>query len=557
MHKLLLIIIIFLSITSISNASFWEPSSLDLYLNIDKWIDQLQDRMDTFELKWWEKWKWILSQINKYAIENQEPACLDESKKITIKQFNNIVENNLLWGKDWIMNYLIPNCLNKQLGIKSKENKNHIESILIKYMWLFKSYYLNSKLTAEIKSSQILKISKIGIYADWNEENSWFDLISDIQKIDKIIFSKVDDYKWKPIKNLDDALNTFLEPLNKKIDKLTSKNFWEDNTLDNNNSNPNKPIKIIHKTVWNSLVIQNTMNNYTCPVSDINNNWLSNSELSWLLNNIKNAWIDNWINSDKKNNIYNNHWSDDHWLSNQWLNPKSSNINSSWNYQKVTDNSQWPCETFFCIKIDMIKYQYNLFWWWKDITIEYLLNRSNKHLWKFASSSLIPAKMWTNNFELWLKDIKLPDLFHLSFQISTKPIPILQLESKSKKDETQFSTKNMLESYYKANWLDYKRRNDLDLLTKLENEKQAVNNSDELSVKNLFIKQQENNEIVKERQKKSATIMKSVENKVSIWILSTFKEQFTELDKFTSWIQNYTNTLMMLIRKLKEIPIEQ
>ena len=430
--------------------------------------------------------------------------------------------------------------------LTSKWKEIYWEELLILYMWLLKSYEKDKTLIAEAKTDQIYKISHIWIYSDWDEQNSWFDLISDIEKIDKIIFADVVDYNWKPIESLDDSINSILKPLNKKIDKLTSKDFWKND----NSNNQNEPTKIIPETNWNSLDIQNTVNNYTCPVSDINNNWLSNSELSWLLNNIKNSWINNWVNNIDNTNK-------NQWISNKWLNPKSSNVDSLWNYQKVTDNAEWPCETFFCIKIDMTTYEHSLFWWWENITIEYLLNRSNKHLSKFAATSLIPAKMWTNEFELWLKDLNLPDVFHLSFQISTKPIPILQIESKSKKDETEFSAKNMLESHYKANWLNYKRRNDLDLLIKLENEKQTINNSDGLSVENSFIKQQENNEIVKKRQKKSAALMKAVENKVSIWILSTFQEQFTELDKFTSWIQNYTDTLLMLVRKLKEIPIEQ
>jgi len=59
--------------------------------------------------------------------------------------------------------------------------------------------------------------------------------------------------------------------------------------------------------------------------------------------------------------------------------------------------------------------------------------------------------MSTNQFEIGLKDLNMPDIFHMGFQISTKPIPILNIEDKSKKDETEYSAKNMLEAYYEAN----------------------------------------------------------------------------------------------------------
>ena len=111
-------------------------------------------------------------------------------------------------------------------------------------------------------------------------------------------------------------------------------------------------------------------------------------------------------------------------------------------------------------------YEHNLFWWSENITIEYLLNRSNEHLKKYASTSLLPWEMTNNNFELWFKDLNLADIFHIWFQISTKPIPILEIEDKSKKDETEYSAKNMFEAYYKSQWLDYKRRNDIILLQK-------------------------------------------------------------------------------------------
>ena len=47
--------------------------------------------------------------------------------------------------------------------------------------------------------------------------------------------------------------------------------------------------------------------------------------------------------------------------------------------------------------------------------------------------------------------MNLPDIFHLSFQVSTKPIPILNIEDSSKQDESELSAKNMLEEHYKIN----------------------------------------------------------------------------------------------------------
>lgn len=630
MKKILIFITAIISITWISNADFWSINSLDLYSNIDKWIYWLQEQIQQYELEWWEKKAWILSEINKYAIENQNPACLDESKSINIDAFKNIVNEKNVSYESWIMKYLIPNCVDELLKEKWKEeltqsydialkelsdnkwendftaadcwnktvelmrkvwntyekytrpqndaecqnekyeeekakllkqrdekinnywkDKNwniedkYVQEIVYMYQELFNVYNYDKATLAEVKTDQIYKISQIWIYADWNLDNSWFDLISDIEDIDKIIFANVIDYEGEQIDSVDDVLNDFFEPLNDKITELASPR-----PLIDEEENIIQPIQY-------SPVISNenpkdtisTSNEYAC-ISDLNNSWLSNDALDWLLNNInKNL---NWNNNIEE--LKNESWSlNDLWNQN---NDSSSENNLNWNYEKVTDNSQWPCETFFCIMIDFSTYEHSLFWWWEDITIEYLLNRSNKHLSKHAATSLVPAKMWTNEFELWLKDLNLPDVFHLSFQVSTKPIPILNIEKQWKEDETEFSSKNMLKSYYELNWLDYERRNDLNALAKLEANKQNINNAAWLTIEELLKKQKENDSIVEERQKKANTLRKAIDERVSYWMISTFEEQFTELDKFTLWINDYINNLDWLIDQLRKIPIE-
>jgi hypothetical protein len=42
-------------------------------------------------------------------------------------------------------------------------------------------------------------------------------------------------------------------------------------------------------------------------------------------------------------------------------------------------------------------------------------------------------------------------MFHLRFIISSKPVPILNLEKDNSKDESFYSNKNLLREYYKNN----------------------------------------------------------------------------------------------------------
>jgi hypothetical protein len=64
--------------------------------------------------------------------------------------------------------------------------------------------------------------------------------------------------------------------------------------------------------------------------------------------------------------------------------------------------------------------------------------------------------MTTNNFEIGLKDLSLPDIFHMGFVITEKPVPILSnVESKNisnseaKEKGKKFTKANLLEEYYK------------------------------------------------------------------------------------------------------------
>ncbi|MDR0771825.1 MAG: hypothetical protein LBF15_01910 [Candidatus Peribacteria bacterium] len=47
------------------------------------------------------------------------------------------------------------------------------------------------------------------------------------------------------------------------------------------------------------------------------------------------------------------------------------------------------------------------------MSIEDIIARSNEHLKIFAGTSLVQSKMTTNNFQLGLKDLNLPDIFHI------------------------------------------------------------------------------------------------------------------------------------------------
>jgi hypothetical protein len=69
-------------------------------------------------------------------------------------------------------------------------------------------------------------------------------------------------------------------------------------------------------------------------------------------------------------------------------------------YKKVNDNLMWPCNEFFCIKIEFIIRKQKLLGGGTTVSIHSILEKSNTHLNKFVNTSLIASKQTTNNFEL-------------------------------------------------------------------------------------------------------------------------------------------------------------
>ncbi|MDP2091232.1 MAG: hypothetical protein Q8K30_06580 [Candidatus Gracilibacteria bacterium] len=535
MKKSILFIICIISIFTNTNAFFGGPSELDLYKNINEGVSVLENNMTKYEANGGLSENGILKEINDLSRTKNEKKCLDEGKDISFDEFENISLNSDI---SILSNYISEEC---------KNNGNISHKTLENYSNFFKQHYQESKNTALKKSNKIYNISKIGIFSDGILENSGFDLISDIEEIDKIIFSSKTDYFGEEDVNLTDSINGLLSSLKETGNDIMSYGEQQDlypkkykPTLYNNNNN----------SISNN--INETENIYMCP---INNSGLSDSNVNMIfadINKIKLKQSEKYINNnDIKNLIYSNYEYDKNSVFDD------GNSNSVGGYSKVRDNSIWPCESFFCINIDFITYQHNLFGGGENITIEYLLNRSNEHLSKFAATSLIPAKMSTNLFEMGLKDLNLPDIFHMAMQVSTKPVPILRLENQDKEEESEFASKNLLERYYDLNGLNYKRRNDLVLLKSIEQQKQTILATQELTVGNAGKKMDEYNDFKDNQNEKIRLVQKSIEKRVSNGVLDTFEEQYTELDKFTFSIYNYIQDLSTIINNMKDIPIDK
>lgn len=418
----------------------------------------------------------------------------------------------------------------------------------------------------------------------WDE---WWDIVENINKIAKTYWIENSCLKWK-LKTQDVKDIYFDNNPNEILAKVLKDCFDEkDGSL--STTTLNQYLKIINKTYEDSKKrAQIKVNN----IYKIWRIWMysdgieENSPFDLMvdLQNINSIIFEekieyDWVNVEPKerdnsnndnpiflwNNDYNNPeicFDDKSWLSqnsiNQIFSQNKENIhkkNLFNSYSQVNDNWIWPCNNFFCINIKFDTYNHALLGWWTNLSIEWLLKRSNEHLKKFVSTSLIQAKMTINHFEIWLKDLNLPDIFHVWLQVSYKPVPLLDVDKNDKDDDDEFKYKNLLTRYYRNLGLDFERANDLNIFKKKENEMKSLLDSQELGQKEVVNKTDNLNFYINQIKKENEFVSQTViDKKIIEEDMSDFYKQFLELESFSRAFMDYSIWLKWIIWKMNEIP---
>lgn len=541
----------------VSHAFIGDEVWLNLYNTIDEWYEKIDLQNFEYELSWVDDT--IKDKLN--SLINQHYSLIGEELKDCIDWdlAPSHVIDIALWSYSMLAEKLWDNCKNSS-GVYETKTLKTIQSI-------FRKHYESSKNIASEKSIQIQKIWSVWLYTDGILENSSFDLIDDIEKIDSIIFTQEIEYNWEEYEDFnklfEDKQKEKKDIINNKVTDpaVISENNWE--SVATNLSNPsNTQSNNIDLNILSDFNPDNSYywasSNYVC-VDDKSDHWFNPELIDQLINTNENLSPDNNDFAQQNSNSWNssNNWNNNNspqTSNNSTENKKSESI-SGW-YVELNDNAGWPCSDFFCITVDFVVNQQQLLGWWPNITIEYLIDRSNQHLRKFANSSLAPAKMTTQNFELWLKDLNLSEMFHMSFQVSTKPVPILDVNKNDRPKSNEYSSTTLLEKYYKANGLDYQRRNDVTIYTHKDDIYKTILNITNLNKKVLVDKKDTLEAYNKLMLTKSKLISTNIYKKVSYETLWDFGDQFTELNNFSTWIRDYTQSLSDIVAAMIKIPID-
>ncbi|MBW7955071.1 hypothetical protein H3C61_04635 [Candidatus Gracilibacteria bacterium] len=483
-----------------------DPTDLDLYKKIDKGYYDLELKYLDKELKGGDVNGNIVDDLNKRAKQNDLEECFSgDIKTKDVKDIYNDKDTNVL------LKEALKDCFDEEHPLSLDQ--------ISKYYAIIEESFSQNSIKAQKKVDNIYKIGRIGMYSDGLLENSPFDLMNDLDEINSIIFEEQIPYNGVNNYNLGASINGILSGLN-PFDTFDSNRYYNN---DSNNSNSG---------ILNSNSGIN-LGDEVC-LDDANNSGLNLDDFNKILNsNISNQSLNNTEN----------------------IGGSGTGGDLKTSYKKVNDN-WWPCNNFFCIAIDFVVYNHKLLGGGTNLSIEGLFKRSNEHLKKFSSTSLIQSKMTTNNFELGLKDLNLPDIFHVGVQVSYKPVPLLNIDKEEKNlDDNEFEYKNLFTKYYANLGLDYNRANDMSLYNKAESKYKTTLDSAELPITTYGEKLEKlesfTQELIKQNEYISQTL---IDKKVIGDDIKLFQKKYMELEIFARALMEYTFGAKGIITEMNKIP---
>jgi len=525
LRKILLISLLgwyFLSASQLS-AFLWEDLGLDLYKQIDEEFYELERKQYEYELT--GQWEASVQEVIAPILSEAGIEC----------DINSIEEiEEVLWnGASDPIPFIVQRC-----AWESENVPNSTIEQVIAQMEYIKNSFRDRALE---KTNATFDVAKIGLYSDGNIENSPFDLIHDLQEIDRIIFSEEIPYEWVPYeKSADEALDDFLE---EDKDYLYAPEEEWDEAEDDEDIIDEEEIIPLLPTFLDEIIDDHS---YIC-APNTDRSGLNIDDLQDITND-----INGWSPWDISPYIREYNWGiPTNWASWWWPFATSG---PSWLYSPVRD--EWNCDSFFCITIEFQKSDYGLTGW-NTQAIDALLAKAAKHLEKPANTSLTQRKMTTNNFELWAIIKDLPGMLRgFGIEVQSKPVPILDVENDNEDlvEWGPFEPENLLYIYYKNQGLDYERRNDLDIYGSIAEETKILQTA--AWMPNTYVESRRNElstfrDALRENNRQ---ISLEVDKKVISDDMKDFSDQFSELERFVAAMEDFVQAVAWSIWQMKKIP---
>lgn len=437
MKKIFLGTFIFLTLIKVSfvDAFIWEGTDLDLYKKIDSWFLSLWNKLINNELKW------SSAVLNDFLEKRWLLRYLDESSDFKTEEINEITK--------WILTPIYIHLKKDYL-----ENKPNTSKI-IEIKNLIVEWYKNKNSKIEKVVSNMNDIWSMWLYYDWDNSNSSYDLMTDLDKINTVIFEKNNPYDWK--KSANDFKWWFKNILD-NVQSLSETQAWINNNLAQNSWTSSINLASSNIIVNNTSTVNNLQGNsilsnkcLTGSINSLNNSSNSLTDTS-LLNDIDNQ-LTNWTNNNTAK------W----WQSTQ--DSEAAPALNNWLSVWASLFDPFPCNNFFCITIDFVMYNQNLLGSGKSNSIESILTKNYKIAEKIAATALDQAEMTKTNYSFSiLNGLFLGKMIHLWVQISFIPLPILsvnKIDSDSSWIKADFTDEQLYTNSFAQFWLKYSTQNSL------------------------------------------------------------------------------------------------
>lgn len=513
--------------TSISNqvhAFLGEDLWLDMYQQLDENFAELNNKQYEYELRW---------QGQASITDTIAPILAREGIECRIDSSSQI--SQIAYGED---NGNIAEIMSRCSAQGDTIPATMVEKVQNSMRYIHSSYSQK----ASSKTQSIYDIAKIGIYTDGSTENSPFDLITDLEEIDKIIFTQELEYEGEEWESIDDAVQEFVDKnWNDPILELVTPEEGEE---DQNSQDPNDENEVISPGDDDFYALPN--HQYMCPVDPA---------IIGVMDPETGRVGSGSVNTP---NVY--RWVYPGWqVSNgaSWGGPyPNTGDELSGNYSPIRD--PWPCnpDEIFCIIIEMQTSEYGLVGG-ETMSIEKILARAGKHLEKLENTSLTQHKQTTNNFELGAIIQNLPDMLRwMRINVTSQPVPILDVAS-TQEERIEWGpedAKNQLARVYKNQWLEYERRNDTQIFTADEHEQKIFEASSYMPITFPEQKLNEQKAFRNAQLKANDEFTRALDINIQSSALKEFEAQFRELQVFVKSLDDMTDQLDGTLKQIQKIP---
>lgn len=472
--KLWIAPLIMLSGGIFSAESFLDWTSEKFFYNIDNWSVKLKEAKieQTFNIEWAQ----LIKELNIFAETLWKKPIFKETNN-TVADFLTAVQMDEGDPQEVVLAYyrLFGNDDKRAPWTPAWWVERITTAALEDYIIIINLFY-ESKVKWAIEATEFFtKMQRVWLYSDWSRRNSEFDIISDLDDINTIIFWSTPWQYWSWVswalwwlspkamefKNHSyDTLPTFQNESGLGLWLWNTSSTVSDRIDGNSPINPNIP-SYIEDTNYSHITI--SPDDVTCDLTGTN--WMIDDLFEIEENAVTPPDEESWENSQETN--YEENQEDQ--LDNMW--DKVEHIFSEFgnddyggsSYKRTVDLFEcWPNKRI-CIIIEGLYYKSGYASTWDTSSIDYIITKSNEYLSHWAMASKLQFEMENTNFWNPFKDLNLAEIFSSWVLIEYKPLPFLDTnDGKEHSFPTdEVTSEKMLNVTYEAYGMDPLNSNSL------------------------------------------------------------------------------------------------